>query len=192
VPWQNWRWRSTIHRDFFLKKSYPKTVKTGNFSKEGLYQILFTTLISIAGALIILLAVGTIFGLVRPRNSEPILSFGSQIQTEQAFSQTDDIRVFSGLGRQRIPLTNSSVLILSIAFPYSAGDVAFTEELAAKISDFRAIASNYFSSLPAENLIQINEDAAKREILGRFNASLRLGRITALYFSEMMVIPGSY
>ena len=82
-------------------------------------------------------------------------------------------------------------MILSIAFPYSANDFAFTEELAVKINEFRAIASGYFSSLSAENLNQINEEAAKQEILRRFNASLRLGRITDLYFSEMMVIPGA-
>jgi len=172
--------------------NYHKPVKTSNLSKERLYQIFFTLLVSIAGALIILLAVGTIFGLVRPSSAEPVLIFGNQVQTEQIFGQTDDTRVFSGLGRQRIPLANSSILILSITFPYAAGDIAFTEEIAVKINDLRIIISDYFSSLPAENLAQINEEAAKQEILRRFNANLRLGRITALYFSEMMIIDGVY
>jgi flagellar basal body-associated protein FliL len=106
--------------------------------------------------------------------------------------QGDDIRVFSGIGRLRIPLSNSSVLILSIAFPYNAGDITFTEELATKVGDFKEIASEYFSSLPAERIIQIDEEAAKTEILKRYNAILRLGKINALYFSDMMIIDASF
>ncbi len=79
-------------------------------------------------------------------------------------------------------------MILSIAFPYLAADTSFTEELAAKIGDFRTITADYFSSLPPEKIINIDEDAAKKEILRRFNAGLRLGRIDALYFSDMMII----
>ena len=161
-----------------------------NFNTEKISRFIFTALLSIAGALILLLAVGTIFALVRPRHAAPIITLGNTAPAEQTFTQADDIRVFSGMGRQRIPLVNSSVLILSIAFPYAANDIAFTEELAARINDFRVIASEYFSSLPAENLIQIDEDTAKREILGRFNASLRLGRIESLFFSDMMIIDG--
>jgi hydroxypyruvate isomerase len=98
----------------------------------------------------------------------------------------------AGLGRLRIPLANSSILILSIAFPYAAGDAAFSEELAVRINDLRAIAGDYFSSLPAGSLHQIDEEAAKQEILRRFNANLRLGQITVIYFSDMMVIDASF
>jgi len=149
-------------------------------------------LLSIVGALIAILTIGTIFALARPSDADPILTFGkSGAAPSAAVSSTDDTRVFSGLGRLRIPLVNSSTLILSIAFPYSASDVTFTEELAGKIGDFRVIASDYFASLPAESLINIDEDTAKAEILRRYNAILRLGRIEALYFGDMMIIDGS-
>ncbi|MDR0321833.1 MAG: hypothetical protein LBI28_10040 [Treponema sp.] len=163
-------------------------MKKINSAGKKIPGIFYIVLLSIAGALIVLLAIGTIIGLARSRGGEPLLRFGGSTRTEQSSSQTDDIRVFSGLGRLRVPLVNSSTLLLSIAFPYSAGDVSFTEELAAKIGDFRAIASDYFSALPEESIIQIDEETAKQEILRRFNSGLRLGRISVLYFSDLMVI----
>jgi len=150
----------------------------------------YIALLSILGCLILLIVIGTIFGLARSQTN-PLLKFGGSAREEQTGTQ-DDIRVFAGLGRLRIQLVNSSTLLLTIAFPYNANDGAFTEELAAKISGFRTIASNYFSSLPQDSIIQIDEDAAKLEILKRFNADLRLGRIETLYFSDMMVIDANF
>ena len=158
------------------------------FNKEKILGNINFVLFLIAGALVLILLIGTIIGVARSGNPRPLLTFGGSDNTVQAAPRADDIRVFSGLGRLRIQLANSSILILSIAFPYPASDIAFTEELAGKISDLRTIATDYFSALPAENLIQIDEETAKQEILRRYNAVLRLGRIDALYFSDMMVI----
>jgi len=153
--------------------------------KENIPRILYIALLFIAGALIVLLFIGTIVGLVRPRNAEPVFAI-KKIRTEHA--KAEDIRVYSGLERLRIPLSNSSILILSVSFPYSAKDTAFTEELAAKIGEFKTIITGYFSSLPIENVNQIDEETAKQDILKHFNANLRLGRIDALYFNDMTII----
>jgi len=148
---------------------------------------LYTGLLFIAGALICTLLIGTIFGIARSPDAKPILRLGKP--AEKAVQPlTDDIRVYSGLGRLRIPLSNSSILILSIAFPYLHSDTAFTEELAAKNGDFKTIAADYFSSLDANKIIQIDEDAAKTEILKRYNENLRLGSIETLYFSDMIIL----
>ena len=154
-----------------------------------LSRILYIALLSIVGVLIVILLIGTIFGLARS-SDKPLFTLGSNATNTPILSevQGDDTRVFSGIGRLRIPLSNSSILILSIAFPYNAGDIAFTEELAAKIGDFKVIANDYFSSLPPDRITVIDEEAAKTEILRRYNAILRLGRIEALYFSDMMII----
>jgi len=152
--------------------------------KEKATRILYVALLSIAGALIVLLLIGTIVGLVRPQNAEPVFTF----RKITGHTKPEDIRIYSGLERLRIPLADSSVLILSVSFPYSAKDITFTEELAVKIGDFKAIVTEYFSSLPVENAVKIDEDTAKQEILRRFNADLRLGRINALYFNDMTVI----
>lgn len=161
-------------------------------SKARIWRAVYIALLSLAGALITLLLIGTIIGLARSGDSAPLINIGnSKSSGARTPAHDDDIRVFSGLGRLRIPIGNSSILILSIAFPYPANDIAFTEELAGKINEFKVIAADYFSSLPAENVIQINEEAAKIEILRRYNSGLRLGRIETIYFSDMMIIDGS-
>lgn len=165
-------------------------------SEKKLPLIIFYAQVSLIGIMIALIIAGTIYAFARSSGANPIIKFGKsneQAQTARpAGNLNDDIRVFSGIGRLRIPLSNSSIMILSIAFPYSASDTAFTEELAAKVGEFRGVIGDYFSSLPEEKLIIIDEETAKTQILERFNANLRLGRIEALYFSEMMVIDGNY
>ncbi|MCL2244151.1 MAG: hypothetical protein FWC03_06745 [Treponema sp.] len=163
------------------------------FSKKyTLPEIINLVLIGIIGIIILLLVSGTIYALARSPDSNPLFTMGKSDAAEEnnssVFLPYDDIRVFSGIGRLRIPLSNSSTMVLSIAFPYYANDISFTEELAAKINDFREIAVYYFSSLPSEKLVNMDEEAAKFEILGLYNNILRLGRIEALYFTDMMII----
>ena len=159
-------------------------------------RVTYSILLLLACTLIAILITGTIYALVRAPGTGPVFQLGKSDETEQAeqifLGVNDDIRVFSGLGRLRIPLSNSSTLILSIAFPYSADDTAFMEELAGKIGEFRAAAADYFSSLTAEKLINLDEEAAKQEILKKYNAGLRLGRIHTLYFSDMMIIESAF
>jgi len=156
------------------------------------WRVIYLVLLSLAGVLAVFLVIGTVYAFVRPQNAGPLFSFGKPAETANTAltlpPQSDDIRVFSGLGRLRIPLSNSSTMILSIMFPYNAADIAFTEELAGKINEFRDIASGYFSSLPADRLAIIDEETMKIEILRLYNANLRLGRIEALYFSDMLVV----
>jgi flagellar basal body-associated protein FliL len=158
-------------------------VKITDLPEKKAHRIIYITLLSTAGLLIIVLITGTIFGLAR-RSAEPV----NQVRSEPVQRQGDDIRIFSGLGRLRIALADSSIMILSISFPYLANDIAFTEELAVKVNDFKIIASEYFMSLGAQALIRLDEEAAKKEILRRFNDNLRLGRIEVLYFHDLMII----
>ena len=170
---------------------YPESVKKNAIPKEKIAGYTYIVLLSIIGILILLLITGTIAGLVRSRNAEPLIRFGNSSQTNQAQLQDDDIRIYSGLERLRMTLADSSILILSIAFPYTANDTAFTEELAARVNDFKIIAIDYFTTLPVDAVqskVQIDEESAKREILWRFNNSLRLGRIEIIYFHDMMVL----
>lgn len=167
--------------------------KRVNFDSEP-WRVFYLILLSLAGLLVAVLAIGTIYGFARP-GGQPLFTLGKPAETVQPvpvqWPPNDDIRVFSDMGRLRIPLSNSSIMILSIAFPYNASDIAFTEELAGKIVEFRDTAVGYFSSLPADRLININEETAKTEILALYNANLRLGRIEALYFSDMNIIDGN-
>jgi len=159
-------------------------------SDSKLWRIIYLALLSLSGVLALFLIIGTIYGLARYRDAEPLFTLGgpAETRTGETAALPGDTRVFSWFGRLRIPLANSSILILSIAFPYSANDAAFAEELAAKTGDFRAIAADYFSALPAESVIQFDEDKVKQELLELLNENLRLGRIQQLYFSDFMII----
>jgi len=155
--------------------------------KEKPLRIINIILLSLAGVIVLLVVIGSIYAAGRSPDAKPLFTAGNQ--PGQAVTQPEeDIRIFSGLGQLRIPLANSSTLILTINFPFNANDMAFAEELAAKIGELKAAAIDYFSSLPAANLNQINEDAAKQEILRRFNNNLRLGKITVLYFGNMLIV----
>jgi flagellar basal body-associated protein FliL len=168
---------------------YNRTVTEIETSKTKTIRTLYIVLLSVAASVVLLLIIGTVVGLARSPHSPPLVTFGKNKETPATLLlESGDIRVFSGIGRLRIPLSDSSTMILSISFPYMADDTVFTEELAAKIGDFKSIATDYFTSLPKDKITPLDEDAAKAEILSRFNANLRLGRIEALYFSDLMII----
>ena len=156
--------------------------------KEKASRIINRGLLILSAAIVVLLLIGTIYAFARSPSAQPLFSAKTRQSQSSASNQNGDVRVFAGLGRLRIPLSNSTTLLLTITFPYPANDIPFTEELAAKLGDLKAAAAGYFSALAEPDIIQIDEDTAKQEILKRFNAALRLGRITTLYFSDMLVI----
>jgi hypothetical protein len=105
--------------------------------------------------------------------------------------------VFTGIGRLRIAAAGAlsgadsaprAVTVLSVVFPYPPGDRAFTEELAGKVPLFRRIVRDYFGALSRDDLISLDEQKAKDELLRRFNAELQLGKIELLLFSELMIL----
>jgi flagellar basal body-associated protein FliL len=132
-------------------------------------------------------------GIERPGSGDP-RGESSQSAVQPGAAQAGGaVSVFTGIGRLRIPLAApaggpATTMILSIAFPYPLNDRPFTEELAARVPDFRSMAAGYFSSLPPGELRAPDEEKAKKEILRRYNAVLRLGRIEALYFSDLMIV----
>ena len=96
-------------------------MKTTSQTIKKIPQVLYAVLLSIACVLFVILVVGTIIGLVRSRSSQPLINFGADVsanitpgsQAANTNPQSDDIRIYSGLERMRIPLADSSILILS-------------------------------------------------------------------------------
>jgi flagellar basal body-associated protein FliL len=160
--------------------------------------IIYRILILLILLLGITILAGTIYAVFRDKSSAPLFSIGNNaaVNSQQGRSQSTagEVSMFTGIGRLRIPTqstggsTNASTVILSIAFPYPPQDHAFTEELAARITDFRRLATEYFSSLVPAELRNFDEAAAKAELLKRFNSQLRLGKIIVLYFDDLMMI----
>jgi flagellar basal body-associated protein FliL len=154
---------------------------------------------ALALALAFLLIGGTIFAFLRGRNERPLFTLGAGDRgapagpagTGGAGDSGGSRRVsgiFTGIGRLRIPVAGPGTVILSIAFPYPPEDRAFSEELASRVADFRRVAAEYFGSLDSGELEDLDEEAARTEILRRCNALLRLGKIETLYFYDLMMI----
>ena len=104
-------------------------------------------------------------------------------------------RIFTGIGRMRLPTADSRfapdqgpVVILSITFPYAPEDRAFSEELAARVKEFRSGAEEYFLSFRAEEIANMSEERIKTDLLDRFNRILRLGKIETLYFNDYLML----
>ena len=97
---------------------------------------------------------------------------------------------FTGVGRIRAATADAraATVIVSIAFPYDKNDAAFSEELAARTRDFRQVAVELFSSYTGERLRRVGETELKAELLRRYNALLRLGKIDAVYFNDYLVV----
>ncbi|MDR2629704.1 MAG: flagellar basal body protein FliL [Spirochaetaceae bacterium] len=152
-------------------------------------ELISRILAVIAGILTLILLAGTFYALVlRGKSEKPGTVVAAQ--SEPLPLETEIDSMFTGIGRIRASTGSPepAMVILSIAFPYSPRDRAFSEELAARIGDFRAGAIGYFASFSTEELRQKDEAAIKKELLGRFNKLLRLGQITTLYFSDYLII----
>jgi flagellar basal body-associated protein FliL len=165
--------------------------------------ILYRVIVVLMLLIVALLITGSLYGLLRPRDSEPLFHIGGGASRKGAAISGGNAAgegafgVFSGIGTLRIQNTGKSqvsgksdpaVIIITISFPYKADDRPFTEELASNLGKFRSIATNYFANLPRDNLVNLDEEQAKAEILRQYNALLRLGRIETLYFGDLMVV----
>ena len=108
---------------------------------------------------------------------------------------------FTGIGRQRIPLKTDAprtpenqttgagpTVIISVVFPYDAGDTPFTEELVKNIPFFRKAITGFFGSLTAADPRLHDETTLKTQLLNTFNSRLHLGVIDRLYFSEFIML----
>jgi len=156
--------------------------------------IAYRVIVALLLVMVLVLVSGSLYAVLRSSDSPPLFRMGGGDNgVEQGRGNavpTGPVNIFAGIGRLRIPLAGepSATIIISISFPYSADDRAFAEELASRIGDFRSIATEYFAALTPEKAAVLNEDAAKNDILKRYNALLRLGQIDTLYFGDLMVV----
>ena len=173
-----------------MKREITKTKKS--------LLIVYRVFLAVIIVLILLLVSGSLFAVIRDSDSGPLFRIGgknggtgsrpgSGRYTVNPNRTEDSPAVFTGIGSLRIPSGNATV-VLSISFPYPSGDRPFTEELVSRIGDFRSVANVYFSSIPSKNITAFDEEAAKKEILKRYNALLRLGKIETLYFTDFIVL----
>jgi flagellar basal body-associated protein FliL len=161
--------------------------------------IVYRSIVVLLLVLLVIIIGGSLYALIRPTGSGPLFRIGTSesaaMGNDNSLTTSETTGEFSGIGRLRIPLAVEAgsedafaAVILSISFPYPANDRSFTEELNSRIGEFRSIAEEYFTSLPPEKILELDEEIAKREILKSYNELLRLGKIETLYFSDFMPI----
>ena len=145
-------------------------------------RIVFAVLMLIIAVIIIgsLLAMLSQWEKKEAENAQLNVSVSENIQNDEI------MEIFTGIGRLRIPLSgkDSATVALTVSFPYQKNDTAFAEELASRLGDFRTIIREYFSVLNIEAVRKLDENAAKNEILNRFNRNLRLGKLETLFFTD--------
>jgi flagellar basal body-associated protein FliL len=148
--------------------------------------VIYRCLIALALIILLVIAGGAIWAVfLKPQGG------AKPGQTpSQAAVQNEKGRVFTGMGRLRFPLggDQDAAIIISITFPYNPDDRAFSEELASRVGELRALTGVYFKSQTASQLEKINEEDMKKSLLDQYNRVLRLGNIEILYFNDYMII----
>jgi flagellar basal body-associated protein FliL len=137
-------------------------------------------------ALALVVAAGTVYALAFRPKSAP----APRPAPGPAPPVSSDAAIFTGLGRLRCPTAGpkAALVILQASFPYFPGDRPFSEELVSRLRDFRSLTAAYFAARSPEELRRKGEDQVKADLLEKYNALLRLGRIRTLYFNEYMLI----
>ena len=129
----------------------------------------------------LVLAAGTVYGVFFVSNSQT---------NEQIVVSQEEVQIFSGIGRIRVSTADPEpgVVIIFVSFVFDPNDRTFSEELAFRVRDFRDIITDYIGSYSIAELNIQDEEVIKSELLSRFNAILRLGRIETLFFSDFMIM----
>jgi flagellar basal body-associated protein FliL len=157
-----------------------------NPSRDRRSRFLLYVYFSLIGFLLLLgfcFICGTIYGVFFYKNSP------NQVQSTVSQNAIKG-QTFTGIGTIRVPTADAQpgMVILFISFIYYPEDVAFSEELALRVKDFRQIITDYFSPFSVSELRGLDEADIKSELLLRFNSILRLGQIETLYFGDFLII----
>ncbi|MDR1390364.1 MAG: flagellar basal body protein FliL [Treponema sp.] len=149
-------------------------------AKSSKLLLVYRALLLVVLALLVLLAAGTIYGLLR--QNIPV----SGVQA--AGSEDGAEGIFSNIGKLRIATagSESETVIISVAFPYNQNDRAFAEELASRLGEFKSLTVEYLGAFTADQLMSLEVSAIKGDLLERYNALLKLGRINDLYISDFI------
>lgn len=154
------------------------------------------TLYVIIGSLVIVILLGTVFGLLnghKPaenfRDADPapkeITSLNKRYSEKNAaFTELGQIRAVTK-GTQN---SSGSAVVITPWLSYPEGDTVFFEELSRKRLVIKGIFQTYFSEHTQSELLQITEDNIKQDLLEKINEQLTLGKISAVYFSEYIFL----
>ncbi|MBP5283851.1 MAG: flagellar basal body-associated FliL family protein [Treponema sp.] len=138
-----------------------------------------------AGAFILIALIGLLTGKAsfsgEFRKADPLPS--------AVLEQHPESKVYDMIGQIRSPTKpdsddNYSVAVISPWLEYDGDDREFYEELDTKLRKIKAIIYDYVSSRTEKELRNRGEINVKSDILDEINASLVLGRVSAIYFRD--------
>ena len=156
-------------------------------------ELLNKILTIIIAFLIVVIALGTIFGLLNKKRQTPevLISQGKAVSL-MAPSDTTEVTYFE-LGTIRISTasddsTSGTILIVSPWLAYPAGDTVFYEELSRKSGALKGVFSAYFSARTKNQLLSETEEKIEALLREEINADLSLGKISDIYFTDYLFI----
>ena len=171
-----------------------KNPMTGPVKTVSGLVIIYQVLLALILILCLIFLAGTGYALFFQGNGAPRFSGTQGIPGNDGVQEVTETgepgtHTFTGIGRLRLSTAEpqSAMVIVTITFPYSPEDRAFSEELAVRVRNFRAITEDYFQSTNAKDLRNKSEAQVKADLLERFNRQLRLGKIQTLYFNDFMI-----
>jgi flagellar FliL protein len=97
---------------------------------------------------------------------------------------------YTSLGQMRVSTlsenaeSDGDLVIVTAWFSYPAGDSAFGEEIFQKTRKIKSVVTDYFPRHTKKELLDIGEDAVKKELARNINAELVLGAIENVYFDD--------
>ena len=157
-------------------------------------KLLNKILTIIIAFLIVVIALGTIFGVANKKQNSPqiLISQGKAVSL-MAPSNTDEVAYFE-LGTIRISTAsekseeNGTLLILTPWLAYPAGDTVFYEELARKSGVLKGVFQSYFSARTKNQLLSQTEENIESLLREEINADLALGKISSIYFTDYLFL----
>ena len=158
--------------------------------QNGAGVAVYRALCVVAAAIAFVIVTGTVYAFIAPSLSrgKPVYTVPAREKPIETPAPADNI--FTGMGKIRAITADKEArtVVVAVAFPFDKDDAAFMEELAGKIADFRSITAAFFRGCTAADLRAMGEGGIKAGLLQRYNATLKLGQIPALYFNDFMVI----
>lgn len=147
----------------------------------------FNTILTVlASALLVIIVFGTLFALAshhRPgsglRHADPAPESVTGT-ANNAFTSIGQLRTSSALDEKN----HKVVIVITPWLAYEGNDKAFYEELDSKIRAIRSIITSYFPRFTEKQLYARSEEVIKSELLSAINATLVLGKVSAIYFNE--------
>jgi len=141
----------------------------------------------IAGALVLALAAGTVYGLAAGTRQRKLVR---EADSAAVAAELAGRASYTAMGTLRAKSADpkAAVVVATIAFPYDSGDRPFAEELARKAAVLKAAALSVISSKKAAELAPAFEGSLKAALRDAFNARLSLGKVTEVWLSDFAVI----